>query len=197
MFRAEPANCGGSVSFDEMKVLPVAVTVLGACYTSAKEPAPVIAKNACPAPELSCKEAVETSSARTKLREHDVTLVIGMCAQSNWSVDARKCVAAAHSDDELVACGKRFALGSRGVFAEHTSILEIMNVMKGFKDDMCACKDSACAQTVSDQMTKWGQEQAKDQSAPPKMSEDEIKAFTQIGEDMGKCMQKAMGGGTP
>jgi hypothetical protein len=27
------------------------------------------------------------------------------------------------------------------------------------------------------------------------MSEEETKKFTQIGEDMGKCMQKAMGGG--
>jgi hypothetical protein len=44
-------------------------------------------------------------------------------------------------------------------------------------------------------MTKWGQEQAKDNKEPPKMSEEETKKFTQIGEDMGKCMQKAMGGG--
>ena len=72
-----------------------------------------------------------------------------------------------------------------------------MSKMGEYKDKMCACKDSACAQKVSDEMTKWGQEQAKDNKEPPKMSEEETKKFTQIGEEMGKCMQKAMGGGTP
>jgi hypothetical protein len=177
--------------------LMVMVVVLGACYGTASAPTPVVAKNACPAPELSCKEAVETSSSRTKLRDRDVTLVIGICAQNNWSVDARKCVASAHSDDDLVACGKRFALGTRGVFADRASTKEAMTVMHTFEDEMCACKDSPCAQRVSDEMTKWGEEQARDNREPPKMSDEEVKQFTQIGEHMGKCMQKAMGGGTP
>ncbi len=70
-----------------------------------------------------------------------------------------------------------------------------MSKMTEYKDKMCGCKDSACAQKVSDEMTKWGQEQAKDNKQSPAMSEEETKKFTQIGEEMGKCMQKAMGGG--
>jgi hypothetical protein len=69
--------------------------------------------------------------------------------------------------------------------------------MTGFKDSMCACKDNACAQKVSDDMTKWGQDQAKDSNEPPKMSDEDTKKFTQVGEDMGKCMQKAMTPATP
>ena len=65
------------------------------------------------------------------------------------------------------------------------------------KDKMCACKDTACSTKVSDDMTKWAQEQAKDAKAPPKMSEDDTKKMTAIGEEMGKCMQKAMTPATP
>ena len=67
-----------------------------------------------------------------------------------------------------------------------------MKKMTEFKDSMCACKDSACAQKVSDDMTKWSQEQAKSMSEAPKMDEDMTKKFTEIGTQMGECMQKAM-----
>ena len=72
-----------------------------------------------------------------------------------------------------------------------------MSKMGEYKDKMCACKDSACAQKVSDEMTKWGQDQAKDNKEPPKMSEEETKKFTQIGEEMGKCMQNLRRYGRP
>ena len=64
-----------------------------------------------------------------------------------------------------------------------------------FTDKMCACKDAKCAQEVSDQMTKWGQEQAKEQTEPPKMTEEQTKQATELGEQMGNCMTKAMGAG--
>ena len=64
--------------------------------------------------------------------------------------------------------------------------------MTEFKDSMCACKDSACAQKVSDDMTKWGQEQAKDVGSMPTPDEDTTKKMTDIGTKMGECMQKAM-----
>jgi hypothetical protein len=68
--------------------------------------------------------------------------------------------------------------------------------MSKFADDMCACKDSPCAQGVADAMTKWGQDMTKNAHQPPKMTEQETKDFTQLGERMGKCMQAAMGGGS-
>jgi hypothetical protein len=44
-------------------------------------------------------------------------------------------------------------------------------------------------------MTKWSQEQAKNQKEPVKMSEEDTKKAAAIGEEMGKCMQTAMGAG--
>jgi hypothetical protein len=73
---------------------------------------------------------------------------------------------------------------------------EAMAKMTEFKDEMCKCKDAKCAQDVSDKMTKWSQEQSKNQKEPPKMSEEDTKKAAAIGEEMGKCMQAAMGAGT-
>ena len=73
---------------------------------------------------------------------------------------------------------------------------EAMAKMTEFKDEMCKCKDAKCAQDVSDKMTKWSQEQSKNQKEPPKMSEEDTKKAAAIGEEMGKCMQTAMGAGT-
>ncbi len=72
---------------------------------------------------------------------------------------------------------------------------EAMAKMTEFKDEMCKCKDAKCAQDVSDRMTKWSQEQSKNQKEPPKMSEEDTKKAAAIGEEMGKCMQAAMGAG--
>ena len=94
----------------------------------------------------------------------------------------------------MIVCFAVLSMASVGCKKKGGSA-EAMSKMTEFKDKMCACKDSACAQKVSDEMTKWGQDQAKDNKEPPKMSEEETKKFTQIGEDMGKCMQKAMGAG--
>lgn len=73
---------------------------------------------------------------------------------------------------------------------------EAMAKMAEFRDEMCGCHDTACAQQVADEMTKWSQDQAKDMVAMPKMSEEDTKAATQIGEEMGRCMQQAMGFGS-
>lgn len=67
-----------------------------------------------------------------------------------------------------------------------------MEAMSRFKDEMCACIDAACAQRVSDEMTKWAQEHYKDDAAV-KMSEDDMRAATEIGMQMAQCMTKAMG----
>src|SRR5215204_4177823 len=76
-----------------------------------------------------------------------------------------------------------------------TSATAAMAKMSEFKDEMCKCKDAKCAQDVSDKMTKWSQEQSKNQKEPPKMSEEDQKKAAAIGEEMGKCMQTAMSAG--
>ena len=66
-----------------------------------------------------------------------------------------------------------------------------MAKMSEFKDAMCKCSDAPCAQKVSDDMTKWSQEQSKNTTAA-KMSEADTKKAAEISEELGKCMQKAM-----
>jgi hypothetical protein len=70
-----------------------------------------------------------------------------------------------------------------------------MAKMQEFADEMCKCSDAKCAQDVSDKMTKWGQEQAKNQKEPPKMNEADTAKAQEIGKKMGECMTKAMGAG--
>ena len=57
------------------------------------------------------------------------------------------------------------------------------------KEEMCKCKDAKCAQDVSDKMTKWSTEQAKNQKEAPRVTEKDQK----LSEDLGKCMQAALG----
>ena len=68
--------------------------------------------------------------------------------------------------------------------------------MNKFADDMCACKDTACAQRVSDAMVKWGQDTTRNAKQTPKMSEQETKDVTKIAERLGTCMQTAMSSGS-
>ena len=180
-----------------MKLPWVLVFGLWACGGAAQQPAPIVAANSCPAPELSCKDTIEKAGAATKTRDRDITMAIGDCEQHSWTVEARRCVAAARANADLVKCGGTFNLGNRGLFADASSADRAFVAMAKFRDQMCACTDSPCAQKVADDMTKWGQEEAKNDRDPPKMTEEDTKRFTELGETMGRCMQKAMGGGSP
>ena len=181
-----------------MKLEVVLVLGLGACGAAAPPPpAPVVAQSSCPAPELSCKDAVERASASAHLHGRDVTMAIGECEQHSWNLEARKCVAAVHANADLVTCGSTYELGDGGIFRDPNSIQRAFTAMTKFRDEMCVCKDSPCAQKVSDEMTKWGQEEAKSERDPPKLSDEDVKRFTQLGQEMGTCMQKAMSSGTP
>jgi hypothetical protein len=76
----------------------------------------------------------------------------------------------------------------------HTKTDEAMVKMTAFQDQMCACKDSDCVQRVSNAMTMWAQDKSNAQPERPKLSDEDTKRFTKIGEEMAKCMQKAMAG---
>jgi hypothetical protein len=81
---------------------------------------------------------------------------------------------------------------SRLLRHKEDSFTKVMAQFSVFSDQMCACRDKACVDKVTDEMTRWSQEMAKQDQAPPHMSEEQIKAATEIGERMGKCMQSAM-----
>lgn len=73
----------------------------------------------------------------------------------------------------------------------------VMAKMQEFTVAMCDCKDADCAKRVSDEMTKWSQQEAQTQKEPVKMSEEDMKQATELGTRMGECMQRAMGAGNP
>ena len=67
--------------------------------------------------------------------------------------------------------------------------------MNEFADKMCACKDTKCAQGVSDEMTKWSTEMSKTASKDEKPSEADMKDMEATTKKLTDCMQKAMGAG--
>jgi hypothetical protein len=70
---------------------------------------------------------------------------------------------------------------------------EAIAKMEEFANKMCACKDAKCAQGVSDEMTKWGSEEAKkSDKAEMKYSDEEQKKLATATEKMTKCMTTAM-----
>jgi hypothetical protein len=74
---------------------------------------------------------------------------------------------------------------------------EAVAKMEEFAKKMCDCKDAKCAQGVSDEMTKWGQEETKKtgDKGEVKMSDEDQKKITASTEKMTKCMTTAMGAG--
>jgi hypothetical protein len=66
---------------------------------------------------------------------------------------------------------------------------EALARMSSFRDEMCECKDKACAERVTEALVRWGNEIAGDQH---KISEQEIRQMAEITETMTKCMTTAM-----
>lgn len=75
------------------------------------------------------------------------------------------------------------------------AIAAAMEKMVELKNKMCECKDAACAQSVSDELSRWGSEHWKAQIRPPEMSAEESRRAVQVGEEMSKCMLRAMAAG--
>ena len=72
---------------------------------------------------------------------------------------------------------------------------EAMAKMGEFKDKMCKCSDKACADGVQAEMTKWSSDMAGKAKKDEKVDEATMKKMTELGEEYGKCMAKAMGAG--
>jgi hypothetical protein len=71
---------------------------------------------------------------------------------------------------------------------------EAVAKMTEFKDQMCACKDKACADKVQEGMTKWSTEMAAKAGDKKEAKTDEatMKKMTEVGQAYGECMTKAM-----
>ena len=72
---------------------------------------------------------------------------------------------------------------------------EAMAKMSEFADDMCKCKDKACADKVQEGMTKWSTDMAAKggaKKADEKPDEAMMKKMTEVGQKYAECMTKAM-----
>lgn len=144
---------------------------------------------ACDSGAPTCKDAVTKARSADEAMSFDsAAKLVGKCELKDWSSATRQCIANAKNRRDVAACTDKLTP------EDHAQTLEAMAKMKQFTAQMCACTTTACATQVSDEMTKWGQEQALDNKEPPKLSDEETREFTAIGEQMGKCMQKAMSG---
>lgn len=71
----------------------------------------------------------------------------------------------------------------------------VLKRMVEFTDMMCKCADKACADQVTDAMTKWSIEMAKTADRDLQVSEEDTKKMQEVTEEFTKCATKAMTAG--
>ena len=84
-----------------------------------------------------------------------------------------------------------------GLFAYHLRAQrdhrfdDAMQTFAALTDEMCECRDNACATRVTDEMTRWGTTLAKDWPQP-KLDATQMKRANDMAMHLAKCMQQAM-----
>ena len=58
------------------------------------------------------------------------------------------------------------------------------------KNRMCACKDKACSEKVSDEYSRWSQTQAKSDGDKPGHPGEEDKKMEELTEELTQCLLK-------
>ncbi|HEY5921625.1 MAG TPA: IPT/TIG domain-containing protein [Kofleriaceae bacterium] len=181
------------------------VCFVGACGGSKPAPAPEMPANSA-APDCASAAGVVVRSLGdedTKSEAAAVTTdVTKRCTADQWSAAAVSCLIGATDKTSVKTCSyehltQKQADKLQEAAAPLTGVTRAMKKMAEFRDQLCACKDAPCVELVSDSMTKWSQEMAREQRDPPRMTEEDTKQAAEIGEQMGKCMQAAMGAGQP
>lgn len=66
---------------------------------------------------------------------------------------------------------------------------DALNKMEGFKNQVCACADKACAEQVMRDMEKSMEEWAKNNASVKPTKEEDQKA-DKLGDEMQECMKK-------
>jgi hypothetical protein len=146
----------------------------------------VMALAACDSGTPTCKSAVTKARSADKAMAFDAAArLVGTCELEDWSMATRQCIAHATSRLDLDAC-------TASLSPVHTRMLEALATMTRFKDRMCQCTTTFCAQRVNVEMTQWARDEARDQHEPAKLSEQETKKLADVGEQLAKCMETAM-----
>jgi hypothetical protein len=74
---------------------------------------------------------------------------------------------------------------------EQDRIAVVMTKLIEFADDMCACTDRACADGVTQEITRWSQEMAQEpEDVQP--TDQQVEEMTRGMERLTKCMTTAM-----
>jgi hypothetical protein len=86
-------------------------------------------------------------------------------------------------------------MASLGVLAVRASrpdrASQLVERYESFADEMCACRDRACADKVNAEMTTWAEETAKsDADTTPDTAT--MKHMTDVAEKLSSCMSKLM-----
>jgi hypothetical protein len=190
------------------ELVAIVIGVVAACGGGGKQ---TVSSTPASSPGVDCAStaAVITRvlSAGTDAKDVKVTAtandeITKRCTADKWTSEARSCLAAATTGEALKDCGYNHLTQAQAdklktATAALTSVdLErVIGEMAKFKDQLCACRDAACAQKVSDDIMERSQELAKDQKEPPELTEDQQRRLSALGEEMGTCMQVAMGMG--
>jgi hypothetical protein len=177
----------------ELGWLAITIAVLAACDRGTNATAGECVPSA---------EAIVKAYAREQPKADAVVAAVSKrCVDDRWTSEARRCFANVKTFEGVEDCTYKHLTGRQDDnlddaldgFAASTAMV----MFERFTEKMCACKDGKCAQRVSDEMTKWSQEQAEKMREPARMSESETKRAAAIGERMGKCMQAAMAADMP
>lgn len=74
---------------------------------------------------------------------------------------------------------------------------QALEQMDRFATAMCACKDKACADKISEEMARWGAEMSKHDVGREQPSPEVIKQASAIAERLAQCMTKAVVDNSP
>ena len=94
------------------------------------------------------------------------------------------------------------AMIAGGLFAYHLRpqrdhrFEDAMEKFAQFTDDMCQCRDNACATRVGDDMTRWGTAMSKEWPQP-KLDEAQTKRANDMAMRFATCWQHALSAGDP
>jgi hypothetical protein len=99
-----------------------------------------------------------------------------------------------HTDMFLVETGGRFYLATLPDYVGGGGAKpnDMVSVVRGFTERMCACRDKACADQVQEDLTKWGTEMAKKADRDERPDDETMKQITDLIQHYTECMTKLM-----
>jgi hypothetical protein len=158
---------------------------------------------------LACDSKPSSDAKTTPAEEpvlcglHQAESNAAMLAVSQCTAKASALAAEAKTDpptcederETLVAANEKFIGCIDAQSGGGGDVAGAVRKMKTLTDDMCACKDKACAEKVTADMVKYGEEMAKKQAgkAEPKVSEAQKKEMDETMTRLSDCLTKAMG----